>query len=263
MKLIRFINQEFPKPTYGCVINDQVRLLNGDPFNNYTIEKTIGDLDQVKLLAPCSPSKVIGLAANYAGATGVTENMKEPLIFMKPTSSICGPFDEIICPFENIKAWGEAELGIVIGKKTKFASIEEGEKSIFGYLCANDVTADNIENRDHHLARSKGADTFCPIGPWIDTNFEPREAMISCRQNGRLIRQSTLDKGIWRDGEIINFLSQWMTLEVGDIIITGTPPRVVEKTYLNHGDVFEVEIAGLGRLKNKFLYKPENEIKSF
>ena len=255
MKVIRFTNQHHNEPTYGCVINNQVRLLKGDPFTYYTIEEVVGSLDQVNLLPPCVPSKVIGLASNYIGATGVTENMKEPLIFVKPASSICGPFDDIICPFENAKAWGETELGIVIGKKTKSVSKQEAPESIFGYLCANDVTVDNIESRDHHLARAKGADTFCPIGPWIDTQFKPADAMISGWQNKRLIRQATLDKRIWQDSDIIHFLSQWMTLEVGDVIITGTPPRVVEKTYLNHGDIFEVEIAGLGRLKNRFLYQ--------
>lgn len=236
-------------------MNDKVRIIRGDPFSSYVIDEAVGNLDQVTLLAPCLPTKVIGLAANYRGATGVTENMKEPLFFIKPASSIGGPFDDIICPFKDRRVWGEAELGIVIGRRTKNASIDEAAQSVFGYLCANDVTAENIDERDHHLARAKAADTFCPIGPWIDTQFNLTDKTIKCWQNKKLIREAKLDDMIWQINKIIHFLSQWMTLEIGDVIITGTPPRVVEKTYLQNGDIFEVEIEGLGGLKNQFFYR--------
>jgi hypothetical protein len=116
-----------------------------------------------------------------------------------------------------------------------------------------DVTAENVEGRDHHLARSKGADTFCPIGPWIDTEFDSSDARIEAYQNEKLIRQGNLSNRIWKDEQVLQWLSQWMTLDIGDIILTGTPPRVTEKTFLNDGDIFEVKIEGLGSLKNRFV----------
>ena len=146
-------------------------------------------------------------------------------------------------------------MGIIVGKHLHRASISEAKEAIFGYVCANDVTAENIDARDHHLARSKAADTFCPIGPWIDTDFIPGKAAIEAYQDKRLIRKGTLDKRIWKDEETLRWLSQWMTLDAGDLILTGTPPRVAEKVYLNDGNTFEVKIEGLGCLKNRFVVK--------
>ncbi|MBU4488970.1 MAG: fumarylacetoacetate hydrolase family protein [Candidatus Omnitrophica bacterium] len=255
MRFIRFLKSNSQDIAYGCVIDDVVRSIQGDPFGNYTVGVTVGNLNDIKLLSPCLPSKIIALAANYKGATGVTENMKEPITFIKPSTSITGPYEDIICPFKDVNVWGEAELGIVVGRRLKNASSREAKEAIFGYLCANDITADNTEGRDHHLVRSKGADSFCPVGPWIDTEFDPRDAKIEAFQNGKLIRRGNLKDRIWKDDDIIQWLSQWMTLEQGDIVLTGTPPRVVEKTYLEEGDIFEVKIEKLGSLKNKFILK--------
>lgn len=255
MRFVRFERPVSGDIAEGCVIGEEVKYIKGDIFGEYTIAKAAGNIKDLKLLSPYIPNKVIALAANYKGATGVTENMKEPLVFIKPSTSVIGPYEEIVSPFKDTNIWGEAELGIVVGKRLKDATLSETRDAIFGYLCANDITADNIEGRDHHLVRSKGADTFCPIGPWIDTEFDPRDADIEAFQNGKLIRKANLKDRIWKDDKIICWLSQWMTIEQGDIIITGNPPRVTEKTYLKDGDIFEVKIEGLGSLKNRFVSK--------
>ncbi len=253
MRFVRFTTSDYPALHYGCIVDEKIKIIKGNPFKDYDIGSATLELDEVQLLSPCSPGKIIGLAANYHGATGVTRNMKEPIVFLKPGSSATGPYDDIICPFRDIRVWGEIELGIVIGKRTKNVSKISAKKAIFGYLCANDITAENIDNRDHHLARSKGIDAFCPIGPWIDTEFNAQEAVIESYQNGKLIRQGNLKDMIWKSEKIVYWLSQWMTLQQGDLIITGTPPRVVEKTYLANGDIYEGKIKGLGTLKNKFI----------
>ncbi len=254
MRFIRFKRSGTEEITYGCVIGDNVKPLKGNLFGSYKIENNTMKLRDVRLLNPCVPGKIVALAANYGGATGVTEDMKEPVVFMKPSGSIQGPEETIVSPFKDAKVWGEAELGIVVGRKLKNApSASEAKKAIFGYLCANDVTAENVEGRDHHLARSKGADTFCPIGPWIDPDFEPSDAIIEAYQNGVLLRRGNLSDRIWKDVKVIEWLSHWMTLNEGDIILTGTPPRVRERTYLSNGDIFEVRIERLGSLKNRFV----------
>lgn len=252
MKFIRYTSSHDRTPLYGCIIDDVVHRINGNFFAEYDIGEAVGSLKDIVLHCPLLPGNIIGLAANYLGTTGATPQMKEPLVFMKPGTAACGPYEDIIGPFKDSRVWGEVELGIVVGKTVKKASKTEATEAIFGYLCANDVTANNVEGRDHHLLRSKGADTFCPLGPWIDTDFDPKSAAIESFQNGTLIRQGNLGDRIWRDDFIIWWLSQWMTLNPGDVIITGAPPRVVDKVYLQEGDVYEAKIHGLGSLRNVF-----------
>jgi 2-keto-4-pentenoate hydratase/2-oxohepta-3-ene-1,7-dioic acid hydratase in catechol pathway len=184
----------------------------------------------------------VALAINFPGATGLTETMPEPLVFLKAGTSACGPYDDIVSPFPGINVWGECELALVIGRNN----------SIYGYAAANDVSADNIEGWDHHLARSKAADTFCPLGPWIDTEYEPRNRRIEGLQNGELIRRGNSDDRLWQDERIVRRLSTWMTLEPWDVILTGAPARVVPRRYLKEGDEFAVRIEGLGELRNRF-----------
>lgn len=253
MRIIRFKKNSSDRAQYGIVVNDEVKYVKGDPFKEHLIGGVAGNIKDFILLAPCLSGKVVALAANYGGATGVTKDMSEPIVFIKPAASLTGPYDNIIFPFKNVRAWGESELGIVVGKQLHESTIMEAKDAIFGYICANDVTAENVEGRDHHLARSKGADTFCPIGPWIDTGFDSSNAKIEAYQNGKLIRQGNLSNRIWKDEQTLQWLSQWMTLDAGDIVLTGTPPRVVEKTFLKDGDIFEVKIDGLGSLKNRFV----------
>jgi 2-keto-4-pentenoate hydratase/2-oxohepta-3-ene-1,7-dioic acid hydratase in catechol pathway len=253
MKIVRFREKSSAAAHYGIVSGKTVKRMEGSLFRKLRAGRSAGTLDDVILLNPCVPGKIVALAANYRGATGVTEEMKEPIVFIKPSASACGPNDDIVFPFKNVRAWGESELGIVVGRRLRAATMAEARLAIFGYVCANDVTAENVEGRDHHLVRSKGADTFCPLGPWIDTEFDPSDAAIEACQNGTLIRRGNLKDRIWKDDQTLQWLSQWMTLDPGDVVLTGTPPRVVGKTFLSDGDIFEVRIDGLGSLKNRFV----------
>jgi len=241
MKLVRYSDSS-GNPVWGAISEESVHSIDGDPLDTPRLGSIVGPTNSVRLLAPCQPRKIIGIAINFPGATGLTENMTEPLVFLKAGTSVCGANDDIICPFSNAEAWGEAELAVVIGRNN----------SIFGYTAANDVSANNIEDRDHHLARSKSADTFCPLGPWIDTEYSPAHRLIQGFQNGELIRRGNSDERLWQDERLVGWLATWITLEPWDVILTGAPVRVVPRRYLKDGDEFVVRIEGLGELRNRF-----------
>jgi len=240
MKIVRYLDGAFP--AWGCVLENVVFRLSDDPLNNPKTGARLGAIESIKLLAPCRPGKIIALGINYPGATGLTETMTEPLIFLKAGTSASGPYDDIVSPFGDTPVWGECELAFVVGRNG----------SIFGYTAANDVSADNIEGWDHHLARSKSADTFCPLGPWIDTEYSAASRFIEGLQNGELIRRGNSDDRLWQDARTLRWLSQWMTLEPWDVVLTGAPTRVVPRRYLNDGDQFVVRVEGLGELRNRF-----------
>jgi 2-keto-4-pentenoate hydratase/2-oxohepta-3-ene-1,7-dioic acid hydratase in catechol pathway len=241
MKLVRYSDSS-GKPAWGVISGASVYALDGDPLDTSRLGSIAGPTDSLRLLAPCRPGKIIGIAINFPGASGLTENMAEPLVFLKAGTSVCGPGDDIICRFSSPQVWGEAELAVIVGRNN----------SIFGYTAANDVSANNIENRDHHLARSKSADTFCPLGPWIDTEYSPAHRLIQGFQNEELIRRGNSDERLWHDERLIQWLAIWMTLEPWDVILTGAPTRVVPRRYLKDGDEFVVRIDGLGELRNRF-----------
>src|SRR2546426_2707677 len=240
MKIVRYLDSGSPE--WGCVSQESVFRPGGDPLNNPKRGEMAGPLKSVKLLAPCRPGKIIALGINYPGATGLTETMTEPLVFLKPGTSASGPYDDIVSPFPGKEVWGESELALVIG----------ANNTILGYTAANDVSADNVEGWDHHLARSKAADTFCPLGPWIDTEYSPANRIIEGFQNGELVRRGNSNDRLWQDGQTVAWLSTWMTLEPWDVILTGAPTRVVPRRYLKEGDQFVVRIEGLGELRNRF-----------
>jgi 2-keto-4-pentenoate hydratase/2-oxohepta-3-ene-1,7-dioic acid hydratase in catechol pathway len=240
MKIVRYLDSG--SPVLGCVSDESVFRLEGDPFDRPKRGPAKGPLSSIKLLAPCQPHKVVAVGINYPGATGLTATMAEPLVFLKAGTSASGPYDDIVSPFGETPVWGECELALVMGPNN----------SIFGYTAANDVSAENIEGWDHHLARSKAADTFCPLGPWIDTEYEPANRLIEGFQNEELIRRGNSDDRLWQDSRIVTWLSTWMTLEPWDVVLTGAPTRVVPRRYLKEGDEFVVRIAGLGELRNRF-----------
>jgi len=253
MKIVRYIGASGPQ--FGIVENGVVSDLEGSPLSNPSKGREVGSLDSLKLAAPCTPGKIIAMGINFPGATGLTKTMKEPLVFLKAGTSVCGPQDDIISPFGNLNIWGECELAVVVGKRLRNVNEAEARNGILGFTAANDVSADNIEDWDHHLARSKSADTFCPLGPWIDTEYSPLNRVIEGFQNGELIRRGNSDERIWRDTHAIAWLSTWMTLEPWDVLLTGAPTRVVPRRYLKEGDEFVVRVDGLGELRNRFREK--------
>jgi 2-keto-4-pentenoate hydratase/2-oxohepta-3-ene-1,7-dioic acid hydratase in catechol pathway len=251
MKFIRF--KYFKNIFYGLLSKQKIQVYSDAPWNNGKPLEQFISIDDVNILSPCQPGKVIATAINYPGATGLTERMDEPLVFIKPSSSVIGPNEKIISPFKDTPVWGEPELAVVIGKRLSKANATEAQDAILGYTIANDVSCENVNEWDHHLARSKGADTFCVLGPWIDTEYNPEGKQVRGYHNNVLIRDGFCQERLWKEPELLVWLSSWMTLEPGDVLLTGTPSRVIDRVYFKNNDIFTCEIEGLGKLSNSFI----------
>lgn len=251
MKLVRF-EKDGSLPAFGWLENDFLYRLEGNPLDSARPGESVGPLDSVRLLAPCQPGKILAVAINYPGIEGYSPSMKEPLVFIKPGTSVCAPGDPVVNPFPELPWWGESELGVVIKRTLKNVTMAQAERSILGFTIGNDVTVQNIEDRDHHLARSKCADSFCPLGPWIDTDFDASNCLIEAIQNGEVIRRARSSQQVWQWQRVIQWLSTWLTLEPWDVVLTGNPPDTVGMRYLSHGDVYTARIEGLGELTNHF-----------
>ena len=239
-------------PIYGVINEDQIEVINGDPL--YSGIQPRGErvpLDEVRLLAPVIPrSKVVCIGKNYVDhATEMGgEVPKEPLIFIKPNTSVIGPDDLIQWPRQSQRVDHEGELAIVISRICKEVPPEKYRDVIFGYTIANDVTARDLQKSDGQWTRAKGFDTFCPLGPWIDSEFIPGTQRITVHVDGALKQEGNLSDMVFDIPTIINFVSSAMTLLPGDVILTGTPAGVGA---LNPGGRVRVEIEGLGVLENR------------
>jgi 2-keto-4-pentenoate hydratase/2-oxohepta-3-ene-1,7-dioic acid hydratase in catechol pathway len=248
MRLIRYQIKNQPIQ-YGWVNNTQVGMLVGSPFAEYQRSEATIPLDSVQLLAPVLPGKIICVGRNYA------EHIKEtnaeipttPLLFLKPPTSVIGPNQTIFLPPQSQQVDHEAELAVVIGKRGRWIQPSEVSSFIYGYTVGNDVTARDLQHKDSQWTRSKGFDTFCPLGPWIETEFNPADAMITCHVNGELRQMASTRDMIFHIDQLIAFASSIMTLEVGDVIMTGTPAGI---SPLHPGDTVEVAIDGIGKLSN-------------
>jgi 2-keto-4-pentenoate hydratase/2-oxohepta-3-ene-1,7-dioic acid hydratase in catechol pathway len=241
-------------PLFGVLEEDlrTVAVINGDPiFNGVSKNGKLTNLDEVKLLAPVLPrSKVVCVGKNYSDHAKEMggEVPAEPIIFLKPNTSVAGPNDVIHWPWMSERVDHEAELAIVIGRICKDVPKERANEVIFGYTIGNDITARDLQSRDGQWTRAKGFDTFCPIGPWIDTDFIPGNQEITCTVNGEVKQRGTLNQMMFDVPEIIHFISSVMTLLPGDVILTGTPAGIgpiPEKASIT------CAISGLGELTNK------------
>jgi 2-keto-4-pentenoate hydratase/2-oxohepta-3-ene-1,7-dioic acid hydratase in catechol pathway len=206
-------------------------------------------LDEVRLLAPCVPSKVVAIGLNYRDHA---EEMKvplpeEPLLFLKPSSSVVGPGDEILTPAQSARVDYEAELAVVIGKTARHVPEDAAADYILGYTCLNDVTARDLQSKDGQWTRAKGFDTFCPLGPWIDTSIDPADLEIELYLNGERKQRSRTSNLIFGPRRLVSFISAVMTLFPGDVIATGTTSGIGP---MNAGDTVEVRIQGIGSLVN-------------
>jgi 2-keto-4-pentenoate hydratase/2-oxohepta-3-ene-1,7-dioic acid hydratase in catechol pathway len=206
-------------------------------------------MEDVELLAPCCPSKIVCVGLNYVEHAKELKMKlpEEPILFLKPPSAIIGPGAEIVVPKSSQRVDYEGELGVVIGKRCKAIAADEAKKYILGYTCFNDVTARDLQQKDGQWTRAKSFDTFAPFGPWI-ASIDPADADIKTRVNGEVKQSSNTSDLIFGVPSLIEFISNVMTLEPGDVIATGTPPGVGR---LEKGDVVEVEIEGIGVLKNR------------
>ena len=237
------------KPQYGWILENKVGAIEGDIYAEYRRLETILPLAEVKLVAPAEPSKIICIGRNYAehAKEHDVEVPKVPLIFLKPPSSIIGPDEDIVLPPQSQQVEHEAELVVVIGKRGRNIITEEAQNYIFGYTVGNDVTARDLQRSDGQWTRAKGYDTFCSFGPWVDTEFDPSDAIITCRVSGQPRQMASTRDMVFNVSQIIAFISSVMTLEPGDLIFTGTPAGVGP---LVDGDEVVVEIEGLGKLSN-------------
>jgi len=237
------------KPQYGWILENKVGAIEGNIYGEYRRLEAILPLAEVKLVAPVEPSKIVCIGRNYAehAKEHDVEVPKVPLIFLKPPSSIIGPDEAIVLPPQSQQVEHEAELVVVIGKRGRNIITEEAQNYIFGYTVGNDVTARDLQRSDGQWTRAKGYDTFCSFGPWVDTEFDPSDAIITCRVSGQPRQMASTRDMVFNVSQIIAFISSVMTLEPGDLIFTGTPAGVGP---LVDGEEVVVEIEGLGKLSN-------------
>ena len=234
---------------YGLVEDGVVYVAEGNPFGTYERGKRAGVLSEVMLLAPCTPTKIVAVGLNYAdhAAEANHEVPPEPLLFLKPPSAVIGPNESVVYPPISQRVDYEAELVAVIGRRAKNIPVERALDYVLGYTCGNDVTARDLQRKDGQWSRSKSFDTFCPLGPWIVTDIAPDDLAIESRVNGRVRQQSRTCHMIFSVADLVHHVTQVMTLEPGDVILTGTPAGIGP---LQPGDHVEVEIEGIGILAN-------------
>lgn len=248
MKIARFSHDG--AISYGILDDSDLVVLSGDPmFSGFETTGERVPLAKATLLAPVIPrSKVVAVGKNYSDHVAEMggEAPKAPLLFLKPNTSVIGPEDMIVRPPQSQRVDFEGELAIVIGKIAKNISAENAESVIFGYTIANDVTARDLQASDGQWARAKGFDTFCPLGPFIDTELDPQATLIT-RVNGEAKQSGRISEMVHGIPEIVEYASAAFTLLPGDVILTGTPSGVGP---LVEGDIVEVEISGIGVLAN-------------
>jgi 2-keto-4-pentenoate hydratase/2-oxohepta-3-ene-1,7-dioic acid hydratase in catechol pathway len=236
---------------YGCVEGNSVYALPGGPFAELQRGAKVAELPEVELLAPCEPSKVVAVGLNYRShAHELSLQLPpSPLLFIKPSTSVIGPGASIVYPAMSDRVDYEAELAVVIGKRAKSVAATAAPTHILGYTCGNDVTARDLQSRDGQWTRSKGFDTFCPLGPWIVTDLpQPDNTDLFCRLNNVQKQAGNTSDLIFDVNTLVSFISQVMTLEPGDVIMTGTPSGIGP---MNRGDAVEIEIQGVGILSNQ------------
>jgi len=255
MKLVRFKQGEMQ--AYGVLENKKIQPVTGDfqaiARGEFARTGKFCSLMDVSLLAPCLPSKVICLGLNYRGhaAEMNLELPREPIIFMKPSTAVIGSGQDIIHPPQSRRVDYEAELGVVMGARARKVSPEEALDYVLGYTCANDVTARDLQPKDGQWAYAKGFDTFAPLGPWIETSVpNPDNLQLKGYLNGELVQSTSTTDHIFPVARLLSYISACMTLLPGDVIMTGTPPGIGP---MQAGDVFEIDIEGIGKLGNRLV----------
>ncbi len=249
MKIVR-VASDVDDITYGSVEPEGIRLHRGSPFVAWEPTETIIAWDKARLLAPVIPTKIVAMGRNYAdhAAESGHEVPETPMIFLKPPTTVIGPLQPIRIPPDVGEVHHEGELAIVIGKVARDVAIEDAGAHILGYTAANDVTARAVQRAEGKFTRAKGYDTFCPLGPAIDTELDPQEGLsIICRVNGEMRQTGSTADLVFGIGECVSFISRVMTLLPGDVVLTGTPEGVGP---IEDGDTVEVEVEGVGVLVN-------------
>jgi 2-keto-4-pentenoate hydratase/2-oxohepta-3-ene-1,7-dioic acid hydratase in catechol pathway len=250
MRLVRF--RDGDRIATGALEpgSDDIRVLRGTFFEDPLPTGETVALGDVLLLAPVLPSKLVCVGKNYAAhaAEFGMQVPEEPLLFLKPSTAVVGPGDPIrLLPISR-RIDFEGELAVVIGRLARGVRTEEAFKYILGYTCANDVTLRDLQKTDDQWARAKGFDGSAPIGPWIETDLDPNDVIVRTRLNGEIRQQASTSDMVFGVATLIEYITVFMTLLPGDVLLTGTPEGVGA---LTDGDVVEVEVEGVGVLRNE------------
>ena len=233
--------------SYGVIDGDDVKQLTTTPFEPHEVTDHIHPLSDVKLLAPCVPGKILAIGLNYSSHLHDRPSPTVPMVFYKTTTSLIGPGDTIIRPKGTNKLDAEAELVVIIKDKCRNVSKADALQHVLGYTCGNDVSARDWQEEDRNWWRAKSTDTFSPAGPWIETELDPRNIRVTGRINGQDVQSESTSYLIFDIPTLVSFLSEYITLEAGDMIYTGTPGTPGE---MKDGDVCEIDIEGIGALSN-------------
>jgi 2-keto-4-pentenoate hydratase/2-oxohepta-3-ene-1,7-dioic acid hydratase in catechol pathway len=249
MRLLRFRHGD--RIATGAVQpgSDTIQVIAGTFFEDPLPTGEEVPIDDVMLLAPVLPSKLVCVGKNYAAhaAEFGMDVPEEPLLFLKPSTSVIGPGDAIrLLPISRRVDY-EGELAVVMGRLARNVRAEDASRFILGFTCANDVTLRDLQKTDDQWARAKGFDGSCPFGPWIETSVDPTDAVVETRLNGEVVQHASTSDMVFGVAELIEYVTSFMTLLPGDALLTGTPEGVGR---LEHGDVVEVEVEGVGTLWN-------------
>ena len=247
MKIVRFTSDT--KAEYGMLNGQVIQGMEGNPYRRLKHSRYQYNLSDVRLLPPCTPSKVVAIGLNYH-SHGTELKMTiptEPLIFIKPSTSVIGPGDDILYPDSSQRVDYEAELGVVIKTRAYRIAEEKALDYVLGYTCFNDITARDLQKKDGQWTRAKGFDTFAAIGPWIETDLDPFSVNLEAHLNGELKQRGNTRDLIFSVPKLVSFISHVMTLLPGDVIATGTPEGIGP---MNPGDTIEIKIEPIGTLRN-------------
>ncbi len=246
MRVVRVLSEGDCR--YGLADDTTVTLISDEPFAQWEAEGAMG-LCSAELLTPVVPTKIVCVGLNYRShAEELGHDIPaEPVIFLKPPTTITGPGADIRIPQGVGRVDYEAELAIVIGRRTRNVSATHAATNILGYTCANDVTARDLQKADGQWTRAKSFDGFCPLGPWIETDVDPEDLLVECYLNGEVRQSARTSDMIFDVGTLVSFISKVMTLVPGDVVLTGTPGGIGE---MKPGDTVEVRIEGIGGLVN-------------
>ncbi len=255
MKFCRFLalNSSAAQPAsslYGTLEGEKIREISGPPWSQWSQGAQTWALTDVHLLAPVEPGKIVCVGRNYSAHAAELGNEvpKEPLIFLKPPSAIIGPGEPIVLTPQSQKVEHEGELALIVGRRCSHLKDSDDALSyLLGYSCLNDVTARDLQKSDVQFTRAKGFDTFCPVGPYIETQLDPTNVLVETHVNGAVRQSGNTSLMAYPVAFLVRWISRVMTLFPGDLIATGTPAGVGP---LLAGDTVEVSVSGVGVLRN-------------
>ena len=260
MRIARFTTGDDPMLGLVDGAGEKIAEITGDLlYTKIELTGTVHQVEDVRLLAPVIPrSKIIGIGRNYADHAKEMGNEvpAEPLMFLIPNTAVIGPGDPVVMPAISERVDYEGELAVVIGRMCKDVSPEEAKKVVFGYTISNDVTARDLQKSDGQWSRAKGFDTFCPLGPWIETDLDPADSRVTTRLDGEVVQDGPTSDMIFGVAELIYHASRAFTLLPGDVILTGTPEGVGP---VKAGQRVEVEVPEIGVLANTYVALEESE----